>query len=128
RVRIDLLEALDVEPLVHEVARERLRARILQHALDLRQQLRVVGEIAALRGREQLVVRERVPEEERELRRECPVVDSIKLAGRDTFGRFLDAVQEERAREDTGQRGADPLLEAAPLDAVSVVREKLRQI
>ena len=58
RVRHDLVEALHVEPLVHEVARQRHRTRIGEHALHLLvehggiAELAVDGRAAAVRRRE----------------------------------------------------------------------------
>ena len=112
-IGLDLLEALQIEPVKDEVARERLGARILQHALDLLRAARVslpssprIGEL------EQLVVGNRVPEEERQLRRERDVVDGVGFAGRHAFGRHLDAIEEIRAREDAGDAAANAFLEA----------------
>ncbi len=70
RIGLDLLEAFQIEPVVDEVAGERLRARVLQHALDLAAQHALVTELAAHGEVAQLVVGNRVPKEERQLRRQ----------------------------------------------------------
>jgi hypothetical protein len=47
RVGLDLLEAFQIEPVEDEVARERLGARVFQHARDLLAQHLLVGKLAA---------------------------------------------------------------------------------
>src|SRR5690606_18013417 len=128
RVRVDLVQPRHVEPLEHEVARERARARVREHALDLRLEHGVVAELAADREAEQLFVRDRVPEEERKLRRERDIVEAINLARRDAVRRRLDAIEEMRAREHARQRAAYALLEARELVPFVVVREEIDEV
>src|SRR5690606_8583719 len=101
RIRIDLVQALQIEPLKHEVARERARARVREHPLHLRLEHGRIAELAADRELEQLLIRNRVPEKERQLRRERNAVEPIDLAGRDAVRRRLDAIEKMRAREQT---------------------------
>src|SRR6185503_9912690 len=127
-VGLDFLEALQIEPVEDEVARERLGARVFQHARDLLAQHLLVGKLAAHGEVAQLVVRDRVPEEERQLRSERDVVDLVDVARRDAGRRSFDAIEEIRARENAGEPAADTFLEAIRSDAVAVVREQILEI
>ena len=63
-VRLQRLEAACLQPLSGEIVHQRLRLWRGEHATHL--QLELGAELAALRERQQLVIRHRTPEEERE--------------------------------------------------------------
>jgi hypothetical protein len=78
-------------------------------------------QLAFTRQLQQLIVRDRVPEEERELGRQFEIADRIHLAGMQVGRNVLAAIEEERAREHPGQRASNAGFEAAVLHAVLVV-------
>ncbi len=77
-----------------------------------------------LRQAQQLLVRDAVPQEERQSRCELEVADAIWRVCRDAGGIGFDAQQELRADEQTLQRLIDPFVEAARADAVAVERHQ----
>ena len=74
---------------------------------------------------QQLVVGNRIPEEERQPGRELDVADGVAVARAQAGRHPLAAVEEERAGEQAGDGAADAAFEAAFLDAVLVVQEQL---
>ncbi len=114
-----------MQPLVREIACERVRARIGEHSLHLLLAHGRIVERAVDRELQQLVVGHRVPQEERQLRGEIHAVYPIRLPGCQASRHVLGAIQEERAREDTGDRATDPFFETAALQAVAVVLHDL---
>ena len=125
RVRHDLVEALHVEPLMDEIARQRHGTRIGQHAPDLPVEHGGLAQLAVDAELQQLLIGNRVPEEERQLRRELEIADSVGVAGTQTRRDVFATVQKERARQKTGDGAADASLEAAVLHAVLVILEQL---
>src|SRR5690606_33674095 len=88
-----------------------------------------VAETALGCEREELVVRNAAPHEEREPRRELEIRDAVDLADRDVLGLALEAVQEARARQEPRQRVLDADLEAAALvPAEPVERHQLVEL
>src|SRR5580765_4227584 len=73
----------------------------------------------------QLLVGNRVPEEERQLRRELEIADGVRLARAEPRRNVLAAIQEEGARQKSGDAAADAALEASVLRALLVVRHQL---
>ena len=73
--------------------------RIGEHALHLPIEHRRILQLAVDRQLQQLVVRDRVPEEERQLRRQLEVADRVGLARTQPRGNVLAAIEEERARQ-----------------------------
>ena len=99
RVRMDLVEVLQPQPLRGEARGERLGARIGEHALALRARASSASESLFCCGElEQLVVRDAAPEEERQPRREVEVADLVVLARRD--------VRRQRSRSGTRSTGS----------------------
>ena len=87
-----------------------------------------LAQLTACSDRAQLVVGDRVPQEERQPRSELEIRDAIG-AGRDADGRFLRAIEEVRACEDAGERELDASLEGAAVRAaVMVVRQALGDV
>ena len=73
RIAGDAFDVARLQPLAGEVAREILRARIREHAFDLRRQL--LAQLAARREAMQLVVGHRRPQEIGEARGQRVFVD-----------------------------------------------------
>ena len=112
-VRIDGPQVADVEPLAAEVPGQGRRPRIGQHALHLGLEHPRLPERAAGRDVEQLVVRDRAPQEERQPRGELQVADRVDAVRREIRRIALDAEQELRRDEQARQRFLNPPLEAA---------------
>ena len=64
RVRVDLLEILEPQPLAGEPTCESLRPRIMQHPLDLSLEFVVIGQATLVGELEELVIGRSPPEEE----------------------------------------------------------------
>ena len=110
RVRVRrLVQAADLEPLPHEILRQRDRLRILQHPRDVR--VEVGAQRAVLRRHEQLLVRHRAPEEIREAARELVLRDLEHLAGAVRIRIALDAEQELRRHQRRAGRKTGRLIE-----------------
>ena len=105
RVGPGILQVAQQQPLAGEVADERLGARVGQHAAHLLFERRRILERAALRRREQLVVRDAAPEEERQPRRQLVVTEAERRARRDA--RRL-AVRNGRGTADRRARARPP--------------------
>ena len=80
-----------------------------------------VSQAPAVADLQQLLVRSRAPEEERQARREIEIADAVVLARPHApRGVFLEPEEELRAREDRLQRRPDARLEVAVLAAFVV--------
>ena len=117
-----------VEPLAGEVLDERVRARVVEHAPHLLAQRRGLVELVVDGEREQLVVGDAAPEEERQPRGELDVAQPVDLAGRDVVGGALEAEHELGGRENSAQRHLDAGLEAALLATDGVEIHQRRQL
>src|SRR5690606_7250573 len=71
-----------------------------------------LAELAALREREQLLIRNAAPQEERQPRCEREVVQRVALSRRETRGLALDAEQKLRRDEQAFEREPDACIEA----------------
>ena len=111
------------QPLPGEVADQGLRARVGEHALDLRLEDRRDAQFPALGHIEQLVVRDAAPEEERQAGRQLQVADPVALPGLDPFRIALDAEQELGTHQQPPERHFDAAIEAA-FGAPPVVEHK----
>ena len=74
---------------------------------------------------QQLVVGNRIPQEERQVRGELEIADRVGRTGPHTGRDTLGAIQEERARQESRDRAPHAAFEAAVLHAVVVVGEQL---
>ena len=88
RARLVHGHVADVQPLAGEVVHERLRALVREHPLHLLLQHRRVAERLLHGKRQQLVVRNAAPQEERQPRRQIEIADAIRRIGR-AFGGWL---------------------------------------
>ncbi len=71
------LDAAQIQPLRGEIVDERIaRARIAQHPPHLTRERRRIRQLPALRQREQPIIRDTAPDEEREARRNFDVAQS----------------------------------------------------
>ena len=117
RVRLHAPHVAEEEPLSREVVDQRGRLRIRQQAAHLRFENARLAQRAGLRRREQLVVRDAAPEEERQPRRELQIRDAVRRP-RGRFSRIdLDAEEELGVDEDGAERELDAALEASPRPA-----------
>ena len=127
-VRVDhhLLDAAQVEPLSREVAHQRvLGPGIGQHAAHLLFQDRRIGELPPLGQRQQAVVGDAAPQEERQARGDLQVAQAVgALAARQVDRFAVDAQQEVRIDQDALETVLDAGLEAA---AVAPARVEERQ-
>ena len=71
-----LLQVAQHQPLAGEVVDQRARLRIREHPLHLPLEHRRLAQLPASRPRQQLVVRDRAPQEERQPRRQLEVADT----------------------------------------------------
>ena len=115
RQRADALHPAQVQPLPGEIDRQRLGARILQHAAHLPLQRGRILQLALARERQQLLVRTRAPEKERQTRGEFEIADAIELAGPGVRRLRLDAVDQPRVGQNPRQRHLDAVVEVAVL-------------
>ena len=127
RIRIgiddDLADAAEVQPLGGEVVDERARgARVGQHAPHLLLERRRLRQLAALRGVEQRIVGDAVPEEERQARRELEIRQAIRSAFRAIT---IDAQQEVGIDQHALERELNPGVKAAAF--TSSLRKELQQ-
>src|SRR5690606_18421508 len=122
RVRMDVVEVPQVEPLTREVLDERRGLRIREHARHLGGKHLRPAELAALRDLEQLVVGDAAPDEERQAARELDVADGVGLAGRNALGLRFEPERERRAREYPAERELDPAFE--PGRSAALVEER----
>ncbi len=109
----NLLEVLEAQPLRGKTRRQRLGARVCEHAPDLEIQRLRVGEPVLLSQRNELVVGNAAPEEEREARGQLDVADLVVVSGRDVRGRRLESEHEVRTRDRRLQCALDPRFESA---------------
>ena len=108
-----MLEVADLQPLAGEIFDQRRRLFVLQHSAHLR--VEILAQRAALRVREELVIRHRAPEKIREPRGERPFVDRVRRFRIVRLRLELAAEKEVRRNENRGQRGLHALLEVAAL-------------
>ncbi len=127
RVRSDRRDVADVQPLSSEVVHERLRPRIVQHALHLLLEGRGIAQAAVLREIEQPIVGDRAPEKERKPRRELDIADALHAAA-GVRRIVLDAEQEFRRHEERFERLLDPGVEVTRMPAALVEREQRRDV
>ena len=107
RIRLDLVDVLQPQPLRGEPRPERLGARIGEHAPGLpleHDRRRTACPAPAIV--DQFLVRRRAPEEERQARRQIEIGDAIGGAGLRGFGLALEPEDEMRARQNRLERGA----------------------
>ena len=111
------LQVPELQPLADEVVGQGPGAVVGQHPAHLPPELSGVGQRAARRRVEQLVVGHAAPEEERQPRRQLEVGDAVVAAGRGRGVRRigLDPEQELGAHQQLLQRALDAGLEAAGL-------------
>src|SRR5262249_45025980 len=111
RVGHDLVQALHLEPLMYKIAPQGHGARIGEHAPNLLLEYGLVTELAFESEVEQLLIRDRVPDEEGKLGREFDIINRVYFACAQPGGHVLAAVQEEGARQNTGDGTSDAGLE-----------------
>ncbi len=97
---VDLFQLVEVQPGQREVLDQRVGARILEHALDLRFHDRRVGKPLAGGEVDQLLVWSRVPQEERQARCQFQVAQQARLVGPAATSRWRDT----GSRDSTGLR------------------------
>src|SRR5437867_3439077 len=108
-----------------EVARQRHGTRIGEHAPYLPVEHGGLAELPLDAELQELFVGDRVPEEERQLRRELEIANGVDCAGAQTGGDAFATVQKERTRQKTGDGAAYASLEALDLYALLVIPQKL---
>src|SRR5688572_22879996 len=118
---MNLVEILQAQPLRRKARRQRFGLRILEHALDLRGKYTRSAQRAALRDFQQLVIRARAPEEERQPRGQIEIGDAVVLAGTRGGRRLFKTEQETRAGENRLHRHADTRLEISAVLAALLI-------
>ena len=119
-VRVLRMDVADLQPLTGEVVREPRGAAVRQQAPHLPGEGLGVAQAARLRQVEQLVVRDALPQEERQPRGQLQVAQRVDAA-RPRAGRGpLDAQQEARHREQGFEGALDARLEVAGGPAFAV--------
>ena len=126
RVAGHVLQVAQVQPLDGEVVDERPRARLGQHAPDLRLQHRRGGQRALLGRIEQRLVRDAAPEEERQARGDLHVAQAVRLSGGGTGGVAFHAQEEIGVDEHPLQRELDTGVEAAAVLPAAVEEAEQR--
>ncbi len=128
-VGLQAAQVAQEQPLSREVAPERPRPFVLEHAANLLLDDGRFAQAAGDRQVQQFVVRDAAPEEEREPRRQLDVVDAIGGARRDVAGILFDSIEEPRADQEEGQRAFDALIERASSRALLLIEaEKPRRL
>src|SRR4029434_6723243 len=94
-----------------EVGREVERAPIREHSARLLLELLRATELACRRRREQLIVGDAAPQEERQAGRQLEIADSVDAAGGNGPGFAFHAEQELRIDEHGAQRPLDAIVE-----------------
>ena len=112
-VRGDGLQVPEIQPLSGEVGGQRAGARVVEHPQHLSLQHGGVAQPPLLGQRQQLVVRDAAPQEERQPRREVDVGNPVRRPGLDSVRVALDAQQELGRDEQRFQRPLDAGFEAA---------------
>ena len=112
-VRAHSVQVLQAQPQRREASRQGFRAGVRQEPAGVQRQSLRVGQLPGLRGIEQLVVRIRSPEEEREAGGQVFSGQQVRLAGADSLGLPLHAEEEVGAGQDRFDGCADARLEAA---------------
>ena len=112
------LQVAQHQPLAGEVVHERPRLRVRQHPPHLLLEHRRLAQLALRGERQQLVVRNAAPQEERQPRRQLEIGDARRRRRR----RGLGAEQELRVRQDQAQAVLDAGFERALLPAASIER------
>ena len=107
--------------MAREALRERRRALVGEHALDLALELIGLVQLAGDGGVDELVVGQAAPQEERQARRELEVADAVEAARRRVGRVLLDAEQELRRDEYVSERRLQAGLEVAALPALGAV-------
>ena len=87
-----------------------------------------VLQLALARQRQQFLVRDAAPEEERQARRQLEIAEAMRAARRDVRGIALDAKHESRAREDGLQGCLDARLERPLAPALIVETDERLQV
>src|SRR5204862_394578 len=124
-------DGADLQPLAAEVAHQRLRTWIRQHALELAIQNRRFMQRVLLGRRQQLVVRDAAPQEERQARCEIHVADAIRRIRRGALRLAFEPEQKLRADENAAERELDAGFErrrAALLRAFAEPGERTPQV
>src|SRR6185436_4349380 len=94
RQRCSRVETTQVQPLSGEVHRQRLCFRVLQQPADLLLEHHGILQTPLRRDAQQLRVRRRAPQEERQTRRQIDIADAIRLTGATRHRLFFNAVDE----------------------------------
>src|SRR5262249_8598413 len=111
RVRLHLVDRAHIEPLSGEVADQRLRSRIVQHAPHLLRQHGGIFQLALLRQSEELVVRDAAPQEERETGSQFDIADAVNTARGAALWIVLDAEEKIRRDQHRANRFLDAVVE-----------------
>ena len=127
-VRRDGAEVAQMQPLAGEVLDERGAACVRQHPPHLGAQHRRLAQAALGGQRQQFLVGNRAPQEERQPRRQFEIADGPRLSGREAGGVVLDAEDERRAREQAAQRQLDAGVERSLLPAFLEEGEQPRAV
>ncbi len=128
RVRVEARCVAHTQPLEREIRRQRLRTRIGEHAPHLRLERLRRAQLVLLRQRQQLLVWNARPEEERQTRRQLEIAQRVDRPRPGVRGRRLGAIQELGARQHRRQRALDAVLECPRLAAVGVELHQRREI
>ena len=104
-------EIAQLQPLAREVTGQRRRPGVGDHPPDLPLELGRIGEPPRVRRRQQRVVGQAAPQEEREPGGELEVRHRIRAAGHRVDGIRLESEQEVGARQQVAQRALDASLE-----------------
>ncbi len=124
RIRPGAGEVPQIEPLPREVLDHRLGARVGQHPLHLSLERGGIPELAALRRREQHIVRDAAPQEEGEPRGDVEIRQRVDRAGLQIGRLGFEPEDERRAAQHEPQRELDAAFEVAVPPLVVVEREQ----
>ena len=113
RVGLLGIDVAEEEPLLGEVADQRLRLGVDEHAPHLTVQNSRVAQVPSDGMVEELVIGDAAPEEERQPRRQLQIAYAVRAVRPDTLGVALDAKEKLRAHEETLNHPLDATLEAS---------------
>ncbi len=122
------VEIAQVQPLRREVRHERARPFVGEHAPHLLLEHGGLSQLPRRGHRNQLVVWNAAPQEERQARGERKVADAIRRVRRKAGRIRLDAEQELRAHEHAGERHLDTRVEIRVCTSALVERHRPLEI
>ncbi len=125
RVRPDARHVAQIEPLLEEVADQRVGAPVREHAPHLPVEHGRLTQRAVRRDTQQLVVGDAAPQEERDARGEVEVADRVRRALRDAGRIGFEPEEELRLDQQPRQRRLNARVERRPGAALLEERDEV---